>query len=360
MLQIRNIYISEDCKQTSPRSTVLKKLNLKEEAPEENGIDLYRRAAARLVSSFSLTQKSCKTTEQGLKQGSERLSSVDREMRSVLKEKAIILSREQMDVCQSPLSSTFITGTFGTGKTELAFQLIRKFCNYVVEKHTSKGIIIASAFAHRGYCNKILKEYDDMITQHLRLPDEHPVHSKENFSPSSNVWIENGISRLVGKKQWLLERFKIDETASLELVINKLMQRIAKVHPNVPILLVLDEVSESGNWRRLEIPEHITLVLILKPIMYNATSLSFVPPLSSMMRYVNLSRQYRCGTILSEFVNVMSHMLNLIGGFTTLMPELQDSQEKGHEIPGATPEWYHMKHNDRGKDIHIFFVQPAH
>ena len=79
-----------------------------------------------------------------------------------------------------------------------------------------------------------------------------------------------------------------------------------------------------------------------------------------MMRYVNLSRQYRCGTILSEFVNVMSHMLNLIGGFTTLMPELQDSQEKGHEIPGATPEWYHMKHNDRGKDIHIFFVQPAH
>ena len=46
MLQIRNIYISEDCKQTSPISAVLKKLNLKKEAPEENGIDLYRRAAA--------------------------------------------------------------------------------------------------------------------------------------------------------------------------------------------------------------------------------------------------------------------------------------------------------------------------
>ena len=195
-----------------------------------------------------------------------------------------------------------------------------------------------------------------MITHHLGLPDDHPIYSKEKYTPSSKLGY--GISRLVGKKQWLLERYNIStDTASFVLVINKLMQRIAKVHHNIPILLVLDEVEESGNWRRLEIPEHITLVLILKPIVHLATSLSFLPPLSSTMRYVNLSRQYRCGTILSDFVNVMSCTLKGEGGgrFATLMPQLQDSQEKGHEIPGATSEWYHMKHNDRGKDIHIVF-----
>ena len=252
-----------------------------------------------------------------------------------------------------------ITGTFGTGKTELAFQLVRKFCNYVIEKHKSRGIIIASAFSERGYCSKILKEYDDMITHHLRLRAEHPI-----FDWNSQMGY--GISRIVGKKQWLLERYKISErtqptTASLVLVINKLMQRIAKVHHNVPILLVLDEVSvpygeESGNWRRLKIPGRITLVLILKPIIHTTTTQFFIPPLSSTMRCVNLSRQYRCGTILSEFVNVMSHMLKEEGGgrFTTLMPDLQDLMEKGHEIPGTVPEWYHMKTNDRGKHIHIF------
>jgi len=86
---------AEDCKQMTPKTTVLKKLNFKQEAPQENGMNLYKRAAARLISSFSITQKSCKTVEQGFDQGSQRLSTVDREMRSVLKEKAILLSRGQ-------------------------------------------------------------------------------------------------------------------------------------------------------------------------------------------------------------------------------------------------------------------------
>jgi len=45
---------AEDCKQITPRSSVLKKLNLKHEAPQEIGMNLYKRAAARLISSFSL------------------------------------------------------------------------------------------------------------------------------------------------------------------------------------------------------------------------------------------------------------------------------------------------------------------
>ena len=251
--------------------------------------------------------------------------------------KAILLSKEQVDVCEEPLQSTFITGTFGTGKTELAFQLIKKFCDFVIEKHTSRGIVIASAFSPRGYCNKLIKEYDDMITQHLRV----------------DSFIGYGISRLVGIKDWLLERFQVKENASLVLVINKLMQRIAKVHKSVPILLVLDEVSISyeyvgGDWRHLKIPEHMTLVFILKPTTCPDTQLPFVPPSPSTMRSVNLKRQYRCGTILNRFLIVMSQMLRLHENFTTLMPELEESQEKGHEIPGAIPEWFHQEYDERG------------
>ena len=57
-------------------------------------------------------------------------------------------------------------------------------------------------------------------------------------------------------------------------------------------------------------------------------------------------------------MNVLSCTLKGEAGgmFATLMPEVQDSQEKGHEIPGATPEWYHVKYNDRGNDIYISFI----
>ena len=264
--------LSEDCKQRTPKSSVFDKLNLKQETPEKIAMDLFRRAAARLVSSFSLTQKSCKTTEQGFNRASEWLATVEDHMRSAMKyqtslqEKAIILSEHQADVFHGPICSTFITGTFGTGKTELAFQLIKKFCNYVQEKHRSMGIVIASVFSDRGYCTELLKEYDDMITQHLHRFSFTGWTDEGNYDMYRSI----GISSVVGVKQWLLERYQIQETSCLVLVINKVMQRITKIHKRVPILLVLDEVSlpygdQGGEWSRLIIPDNLTLVLILKP-----------------------------------------------------------------------------------------------
>ena len=83
----KNVNIPEDCKQKTPKSAVFEKLNLVQESPEKVSLCLFKRAAARLVSSFSLTQKSCKTIGQGFKQGSEKLISVEQEMRSTFHEK---------------------------------------------------------------------------------------------------------------------------------------------------------------------------------------------------------------------------------------------------------------------------------
>ena len=153
--------------------------------PTENAMELFKLVASRFVNSFSI-QKNCRTFEAGLKEGSKQLNDVHNSMDLAFqdclvegdsinasyifeklgpgkKETAILLSKNQLHACCGELSSSFIYGGFGTGKTELAIQVNKKFCDHVIEKFASRGLVIVSIFSDRGYCDKLMKNYTEML-----------------------------------------------------------------------------------------------------------------------------------------------------------------------------------------------------
>ena len=245
-------------------------------------------------------------------------------------ETGILLGKDQLRGSHGEVASTFICGAFGAGKTEIANQIIKKFCNHVIDNVGSRGLLIVSIFSDRGYCSRIMEEYGIMIKEYQ----------------------SKGISTMIGVKSWFLESYAISEKAILVIVINKLMKRLSIVHSNTDILLVLDEVSspfgeDSPNWERLNIPPRIKLVIILKPTMLPAAPYCFKPPLRSVMKFVLLTRQYRSSTNINELVKAISFFLSQLKEFTILMPGLEKCLT-GHEVPGAVTEWYSLKGDFRG------------
>ena len=123
-------------------------------------------------------------------------SAVRREM---IDETGIVLGPEQLRGFYGELASTFICGVFGAGKTEIANQIIRKFCNHAIDNDGSSGIVIIAIFSDRGYCTKLMEEYGLTIKEYQ----------------------SQGISSMIGVKSWLLESYGITEKAPLVIVIYK-------------------------------------------------------------------------------------------------------------------------------------------
>ena len=324
---------------------LLQKLKLYYIEPTTPGMELFKQAAARLVSSFSLIPKSYTTFEGGIREASKRLSYVKECMRSEIQgqsddEQGILLNNEQAESCHGEVASTFIIGSFGSGKTEITFQIIRNFCKNKIENYSCNGLVIVGLFSDRGYCNKIMEDYHKMITDFLKIPH---LGNEAYY----------GLSAIVGVKDWLLERFAITQEATLVLIINTLMKRISQVHKDTDILLVLDEVSQpfeddGVNWRRLEIPDRMKLVLNLKPTVKYSKSYCCIPPLRETMKLIVLKRQYRSSKIINEFIKDLSNIFGNLGQYTTLMPGLLRSID-GHEIPGAVTQWYRLSADSRSK-----------
>ena len=124
------------------------------------------------------------------------------------------------------------------------------------------------------------------------------------------------------------------------------------VHPNTEVLLVLDEVSSEHtyDWGLLEIPERLTLVLVLKPIVECAKDSKILLPLRSKMNLVKLGRQYRSATNINQLIEMMNLLFSdprIDGMFSSLMPSVTFSKT-GHEIPGDMNYWYPLKGDARG------------
>ena len=139
-MYLNYIFFSEDC--IFPKESIQRKLGLdidllRNIKPTEKGLKVFKKVAARFVSSFSIAQKSCKTYEAGFKEASSRLVNVSELMELAIQERVAL---------GKTIDPLFIFDKLGPGKTgpEIAILLRKEQSKFYHSEHVS-------SFIHGGF-----------------------------------------------------------------------------------------------------------------------------------------------------------------------------------------------------------------
>jgi len=319
--------VQEDFNVSDSGERIRSKLGLPEtpsqvqRSPSSDSIEMYKQAAARLLGLHSLVHKNIRDFGSGHRATEEKLNEV---VEVVDNDVAILLSEEQRDVLMKPITSTFIWGPFGSGKTVVALWLVQKFIEKIKNANET-AVIIVSAFEPN--CSKLVDQFRDLFSQ-------------TDGSIPTNV---TDIMSL--KDEFGVNTFRADPVD----VLNQLLVKISAKYPDGEILLMMDEVDswsrgtypKSFNWTDITIPDpRLTLLTCHQPDgdPSGDSGQEILPPPETEMRAVRLKRQYRSTDAINALLRYLSD--NLLDYDFSDFKLLDCPAVSGHDIPGLVPEWY--------------------
>eukprot|EP00092_Neocalanus_flemingeri_P019101 GFUD01020691.1.p1 GENE.GFUD01020691.1~~GFUD01020691.1.p1 ORF type:complete len:768 (+),score=204.79 GFUD01020691.1:229-2532(+) len=251
-----SIISKEDVEQMKSDSTYLReKLSISQdiESPSSSGLGLLLAAASRLVGKSSLLHTGYRDLSDPFTQEKQTMNQSFDKMEN--KKTFWFLNAEQRDLLQNVNKSSLLrnfcfVGGSGTGKTQMALQVIRKLLDNYEGQKPIKLIMSSVQFGYpelRKYFEK--QKFKDIEIEIVSLG-----------TIVTNLDIVKEDYYVPGKKMY-----------KMPVLIDEICKRFEDLHKEKHIIFFLDEILTFGNpegldWRNLKPGPSINLLLAFSPV----------------------------------------------------------------------------------------------